>query len=284
MKHVERLVVLFIALVVAGCGTPEPSQPSAEPRDENQLFETQGYVLEVGDRPPELCLGSIQESLPPQCDGTPMSGWDWDNVDGEERAGDTTWGEFYLTGRYDGETFTVVDAGPPEPPVETDRSDEIGTPCTEPAGGWVATDPSRASLELVQEIQAEVSDDPDFIGLWIDYYNEPPGEPNPEDPGDIILNVSFTADIEGHEQELRESWGGPLCVSEGGKTYKELREIQRTFDPAEFGLEGLWSDINVTQNYVEFGVIVVDDEAMEKIDERYGPGVVKIVPRLRPVA
>jgi hypothetical protein len=275
--------IVALAFVAAGCGSPEPSVPSAGPRDENQLYETQGYVMEVGDRDPELCLGSIQESLPPQCDGTPMSGWDWDDVEGEETAGDTTWGEFYLTGRYDGETFTVVEAGPPEPTVGTEGTDAIGTPCTEPVGGWVASDLEHASLELVQEIQAKVSDEDDFVGLWIDYYNEPPGGSTEEDPGDIILNVSFTGDIEAHEQELRELWGGPLCMSQGGKSYKELGEIQRALDPAEFGLEDLWSDVNVTQNYVEFGVIVVDEVAIEKIDERYGPGVVRIVPRLRPV-
>ena len=54
-----------------------------------------------------------------------------------------------------------------------------------------------------------------------------------ENPGDIILNVSFTGEVKRHEQELRELWGGPLCVTQGGKTLKELEEIQRTFDPAE---------------------------------------------------
>ena len=280
------LVVAF-ALVAAGCGTPQPAQPAADasatPRDSNQLYETHGLVLETRGNEPELCLGSVQESYPPQCEGIAMAGWNWDDIEGEEESGGTIWGEFHLIGRYDGETFEVHEAGPPEPPVERGESDSIGTPCTEPGGGWVADDPARATHEHVVEAQSQVSDDPGFVGLWIDYYNEPPGGPTEEDPGDIILNVSFTEDLERHEQELRELWGGPLCVTQGGKTYKELRDIQRTFDPAEFGLEGLWSDIDVTQNVVLFGVIVEDDVALQQIEERYGPGVVKIYPRLQPI-
>lgn len=276
-------LVMFLGCVLAACGSPPPAQPVAAPADPDQLYKTQGIVLETQDHQPELCLGTIEESYPPQCQGIAMDGWDWGEVEGEEEAGGSIWGEFHLVGRYDGETFDVHEVRPPEPPVEREESDSIGTPCMEPAGGWVATDPARASQEDVVEIQRHVSDDPEFVGLWIDYYNEPPGGPTEEDPGDIILNVSFTGDLESHEQELDEMWGGPLCVTEGGKTYKELREIQRTFDLAEFGLEGLWSDIDVTQNVVLFGVVVADDVALEQIEERYGPGVVKIYPRLTPV-
>ena len=185
-------------------------------------------------------------------------------------------------GRYDGETFTVHEADPLDT-GDPSQADAIDTPCTEPPGGWVATDPERATQADAVEAQRQVSDDPDFVGLWLDYYNQPPGVPPEENPGDIILNVSFTGDLEAHEQELREFWGGALCVTEGAKTYRELREIQRTFDAFEFGLEGLWSDIDVTQNVVLFGVVVADDVALQKIEERYGPGVVKIYPRLVPV-
>ncbi len=280
-------ISVVMALTVAACGTPSPTEPAADasptPRDPNQLYETQGMVLETQGHEPELCLGTVEESYPPQCQGIAMEGWDWDDVQGEEEDAGAVWGEFHLVGRYNDEIFEVHEAGPPEPPVEREEPDSIGTPCNEPAGGWVATDPERASQEDVVEIQRQVSDDPDFVGLWIDYYNEPPGGPTEEEPGDIILNVSYTGDLESHEQELREMWGGPLCVIEGGRTYKELREIQRTFDPAEFGLEDLWSDIDVTQNVVVFGVVVADDVALQQIEERYGPGVVKIYSRLTPV-
>lgn len=282
-----RLLVPFaIVAALAGCGSPSTTEPisqdSATPADPDQLYETGGLVFETEDQGPKLCLGASNDTIPPGCESIRLIDWSWDDVEGEDETGGAIWGEFDLVGRYDGETFTVLEAGPLDT-GDPSQADAIDTPCTEPVGGWEATDAERASLEVAQEIQAEVSDEPDFVGLWLDYYNVPPGGPTEEDPGDLILNVSFTADLESHEQELREMWGGPLCVTEGGKTYKELREIQRTFDAEEFGLEGLWSDIDVTKNIVEFGVVVADEVALQKIEERYGPGVVKIYPRLIPV-
>lgn len=285
-SSVGLLSIAMVTVVVAGCGSPSPTEPLAEasatPADPNQLYRTGGLVFELEGKGPKLCLGGANDTIPPGCESIDLVHWSWDDVEGEDETGGAVWGEFDLVGRYDGETFTVVKAGPLDT-GDPSQADAIDTPCTEPVGGWVATDQARASLEVAQEIQTEVSDDDDFVGLWLDYYNVPPKGPTEEDPGDIILNVSFTADLERHEQELRELWGGPLCVTEGGKTYKELREIQRTFDAAEFGLEGLWSDIDVTKNVVMFGVVIADEEALQQIEEQYGPGVVKIIPRLVPV-
>ena len=62
---------------------------------------------------PELCLGAVAESYPPQCGGLPIAGWDWEDHDGVfEREGDIRWGLFAVTGTCDGTTFTVTDAVP----------------------------------------------------------------------------------------------------------------------------------------------------------------------------
>ena len=66
-----------------------------------------GTVLEA-DGGPELCLGPIAESYPPQCSGPPVVGWDWSAVDGEETASGVTWGAYAVWGAWDGETFTVT--------------------------------------------------------------------------------------------------------------------------------------------------------------------------------
>jgi hypothetical protein len=82
-------------------------------------------VMDTGS--PELCLGAVAESYPPQCRGIPLRGWSWRDHDGVfERAGDVRWGLFAVTGRFDGTKFTVrsavpaalYDPGPlpPEPP------------------------------------------------------------------------------------------------------------------------------------------------------------------------
>lgn len=292
MRRAARgFLSLALAIAATGCGQPSqqegpppgasepanPAEPSTVP-----LYEGTGLVLDASDRDPEFCLGGVNESLPPQCAGIPIVGWDWTEVDGEESAAGTTWGHFNLVGGYDGEVFTVHKAGPPKGPDSGD-ADRIGTPCPEPAGGWVATDPARASQEDVVDAQREASREPDFAGLWVDYYNEPPGGPTEEDPGDIILNVAFTGDLERHERELRELWGGPLCVTQHDHTLRELQKIQNTFPADEFELETLWSSLDVVTGVVEIGVVVVDEETRQRIDERYGEGLIQVEARLNPI-
>lgn len=290
----SRLIVSILSLAVAGTacgqapqdvpvGTTATDSPAITASDDRgQLYEGTGLVLETPDRDPEFCLGGVDESLPPQCEGIPIVGWDWTQVDGEDKANGTTWGEFNLVGTYDGETFTVHEAGPPKQEGAAD-SDPIDTPCDEPSGGWIVTDPDRASEEDVAAAQREVSRDRDFAGLWIDYYDEPPGGPTEEDPGDIILNVAFTGDLERHEQELRELWGGPICLTQHDHALQELEEIQDEFPAAEFDLDTLWSGIDVVRGVVEIGVVSIDAETLQRIDDRYGEGVVQVGAGLNPV-
>lgn len=68
-----------------------------------------GTVLEK-DGTPELCLGAIAESYPPQCGGPEVIGWDWDAVESEETAAGVTWGAYAVWGDWDGETFTITRA------------------------------------------------------------------------------------------------------------------------------------------------------------------------------
>ena len=66
-----------------------------------------------GHRPPELCLGAVAESYPPQCGGPEIRGWDWDDQHGVfDQQGKIRWGQFAVTGTWDGTTFTVTDAIP----------------------------------------------------------------------------------------------------------------------------------------------------------------------------
>ncbi len=239
-------------------------------------------VLDTPEREPELCLGGVADSLPPQCDGIPIARWDWGTVDGEDAASGTMWGTYHLLGSYDGETFTVHDAGPPQFEDEGD-SDPIDTPCPEPAEGWKAADPGRASHEDVVRAQREVSRETNFAGLWIDYYNEPPGGFTEEDPGDIILNVAFTGDLIRHEEELDDLWGGPLCITEHTHPLEKLEEIQNGFPYKEFDVAMLGSSINVVTGTVEIAVIEIDPDTLQEIDERYGDAV-QVTPRLKPAS
>lgn len=298
--------LLFLAFALTGCGDPatapdasgadrqqtSPSVPAetadpGAPADEGQLYEATGMVLETQADGPQLCLGVVLESLPPQCDGLPLERWDWAKVEGEETSGGTTWGDFHVTGTYDGTTFAVSDVGPPKALDESD-GDSIGTPCPEPSGGWAPVDPARSSQEHASEAAQAARKLPDFAGVWVDYYGEgdPDATSDEEAYGDIILNVAFTDDPQRHEAELRELWGGPLCLTENDRSYRDIRAIQRELTDIaerEFDLRLLWSDVDETRGIVEIGVIVIDDETRAELDERYGGGVVKVDTALRPV-
>jgi hypothetical protein len=286
-----RGIVLVASLLMGtACGGIERSDDGSRSRGVTggeKRYEATGIVLENEDHGPMLCLGMTLDSLPPQCGDVPITGWDWDGVQGERNLRGTTWGNYHLTGTYDGESFTVEEAGLAEgsPPVP-DGGDPIDTPCDEPEGGWVAEDPSRTSEADRQAASRAASAEPDFAGLWIDYVEEP--DPYaPEDPGTegMILNVAFTGDVERHTAELGGLWGGPLCMVQHARTEAELHRIQNDLEPSadKLGIQVLWSSIEVVENVVEVGVVAIDAEGRDALHDRYGPGAVRPVPVLTPI-
>ena len=75
-----------------------------------------GTVIEVPGGTPELCLGPVRESYPPQCEGIPLAGWSWAEHPAEQTANpdgpSTSWGSYAVTGTFDGLTLTVTSAVP----------------------------------------------------------------------------------------------------------------------------------------------------------------------------
>jgi hypothetical protein len=247
------------------------------------VYEGNVFVLDEPDRDPTVCFGAVADSLPPQCRGIPILGWDWSRVEGEESASNTTWGFFHVVGTYDGRTFNVREAGPPK--TEGSDRDPIDTPCPEPDGGWTSPDLSKASDHDLVALMRAVEEAPDFAGIWIDYVEEPRGEVVAE-PGGIIANVAFTGDVETHADTIRTMWGGPLCLVQHERTYAELRGIQRELSDGaagELGLDVLGSGVSQHDNVVEVGVVVADPSVVAAVEERYGAGAVLLVPALVPV-
>jgi len=272
-----------VAIVLGACADAPTVGPGDDPTPpEAQRYEADGMVLESREHGPEFCLGVINDSLPPQCSGLPLVDWDWEAVDGEDSAQGAAWGAFHLVGTYDGNSFTVLEVAVPEPPASD--APDFTAPCPEPTGGWVATDPARASDADLQAVMRSAEGEPDSAGFWIDYVGQP-SETTP--PGEIVAVAAFTGDLERHERELREVWGGPLCVTRHERTLAELHRIQAEFDDEigrELGLITTWSAGNVVENLVEFGVVVADEVAVAAVEERYGAGSVLLVPALEPVA
>lgn len=274
-----RAIPILVQILVIATACAEPVERSTEP--EPARYEANGTVLESPDHSPELCLGAIADSLPPQCGGLPIANWDWSEVGGEESTRGTTWGEFHLVGRYDGETFTVLEIGDYQPP--SSEQTPFDAPCPEPSGGWAIVDPARATDADLQAVMRAAEAEPDSAGFWIDYVGEP-SEGTPA--GGIIAIAAFTGDLERHEAELKRVWGGPLCVTQLERTQAALQRIQRELGGdvgRDLGLQVTWSATSVVDNRVEVGVVVAGPEAVSAVDERYGAGAVLLVPALEPV-
>ncbi len=301
MRTVLLAGVLLSALAAGGCGSGEPGAVSGDADlppvtsiqiDPAQVLEGSGTVLEDA-KGPQLCLGGVAESYPPQCGGIPLVGWDWNAVEGEESASGTTWGDFRVVGTYDGEVFTLSDAGPPAPAEARYGGDrDFTTPCPEPAGGWVAGEPVRASDRAFSAGAAVAQALPGYVALWVDYA----GDFTPEeldqrlmegDPVLQIMNVVVTEDVAGAEAGIREAWGGPLCVIQReGHSQSELVAIREEAEGfiEELGLERTWSSEGLVGMAAEVGVVIDPGGAAQAVlDQRYGPGMVKLYPALRPV-
>jgi hypothetical protein len=308
MRALVPAAALLLALLCAACGSGEPGAvggstgadddappPTAPAPGSDQLYEADGIVLEDESHGPELCLGGIALSLPPQCDGVPLANWDWDAVDGAQSGSGTTWGEFHVVGTYTDGVLTVTEVGPPDPAAPgafgTVRS--FTTSCPEPAGGWPGAEIGVAHEEAFAAGSAIAQSRPDHVALWVDYG----GDLTPEEvdqamvdgtPVAKIMNVVVTGDVAETEAAIRRAWKGPLCVvKHEGPTQRELHAVRaeaETFLQEELGLEMTWSQEGDLGLAAEVGVVIdVDGAGQAALDERYGAGMVKLFPGLRPV-
>lgn len=281
----QQTWLLACLALLMGCGSgPTDTQQVQESRSVSRHVGT-GTVLQSPAHGPQLCLGGVDESLPPQCGGVPLIGWDWAAADGEESVNGTTWGSYRVVGTFDGTSLTLTEPpGEPERRSQNDTSDLLATPCEVPAGGWDVPDRSRAGEDDLEPASAYAMAQPDRAAFWIDRQGASPYGPAPD--GEIILNAGFTSDIARHELELRALWGGPLCVRQMERTVRELRAVQDELSASaaeDVGLTMLHSSVLEPRGVVELGVVVATPEQEAALDERFGAGVVEVVPGLVPL-
>lgn len=317
----RAVTVLAVAVMSAGCQAgPDPvtvreepavssstepdSSPSAEPADKpsdgvveetySGTYLARTTVLEADDGP-QLCLGGVRQSLPPQCGGPLVVGWSWDAV-AHESAGGVRWGEYTVVGRYNpagatgfagtGTTFTLT-----EPATVLDRStlpapseddDTFATRCPAPEGGWRPVDPARATQETFERAAAVAAAQDGYAALWMDQ-NVPPDTPPEQqnDPKRLVLNVLTTGDVAEMESALREVWGGSLCVSMGLRTEAELLRVQQELNELP-GL--LTSSADGLSGRVEVTVVRATTQEQRRLDEQFGAGVVRLSGALRPTS
>ncbi len=280
-----RVVGILLVLALAGCGGgPDAGGPPS--RDAGPpLYEANATVLQARPGEPMLCLGGVLLSLPPQCGDVPLDGWDWNAVGGEETHGSTTWGRYRLVGTYDGETFGVREVGRYER-GRADAEPDLTPACPEPEGGWASAD-SRHSQEDVADAQAYATAQPEYAASWVFHLLDRGPDEQREDLLPVVYNVVFTGNAARHEAEIGKRWAGPLCVVERHvPSEREARRIRGEAEASldELGVRMLWSDEGTLVETAQIGVVAdPGGEAQAELDSRYGPGLVRLVPALRPV-
>jgi hypothetical protein len=275
MTHSRLAAVLAVATLtgLAACSTEdqmkavdpaasgEPSSsassgevPSPVPDEE---VRTSGLVTVLDDGSgPQLCLGAVAESYPPQCGGPAVLDFDWGDV-GAEKAAGVTWGSYALTGTYDGESFAVTDA------IPAALYDTMGQPTDDPLAAAcddaTTTDTEKATPEDMDATLAAASALPGYATAWLS--------------GNTI-NVAVTDDPEGAETTLRETWGGMLCVTTVEKTDADLNAINTELQTA-LGAQLLTSG-SFRPDSLDAQVVFDDGSIQDWADQTYGDGLVTI--------
>lgn len=268
-----------------------PTGANVVDADYDGRFRAAATVLESPEHGPQLC-DTVMESYPPQCGGPDIIGWDWSAVGGVESASGTTWGSYIITGTWDGQAFTLTETPRPnDGSLSTSAVDpDFSSPCPEPEGGWQPVDPARATDEALNEALATASQSQDYAGGWIDqaYLDDLGASPNPSDiegvandPARLVLNLMFTRNLAEHEQEIREVWGGALCVSLGVRSEAELLDIQSRLHTDFPEISGSGPDIR--SGVLAAHTMVATTMMQSELDARYGGGAVVLHGYLQPV-
>ncbi|MBD3923184.1 hypothetical protein IEZ26_01010 [Nocardioides cavernae] len=225
---------------------------------------TSGLVMVIDDGDgPELCLGAVAESYPPQCGGPALADFDWGDVGSEEASG-VRWGSYALTGTFDGSTFTVTDAIPAAlyDTMAQPEEEPLAAACDDPT----TTDTAKATPEDMDATLAAASALPTYASAWL--------------TGNTI-NVAVTEDAEGAEAELRKTWGGMLCVTTVERTDADLNEVNQELQAA-LGDQLLTSG-STSPDSLDAQVVFDDGSIQEWADATYGDGLVRISSSLVPV-
>ena len=255
----RRALLLGALLLVAGACGDEETPVTTTPDPDQRYRIASVTVLESPEHGPQLCLGGVAESYPPQCGGIDVTNWAWDTATAESANG-TTWVTVSLTGTYDGEAFTVDGVGEPEP-FEGDDHD------FSPICDDFDPDAGRASLDV------DLSDIDGLAAVWV-------SDPNGDDwDGPFVVNVIATP---GRGDDVRdavaERWDGALCVEERDQpTEAELQRITEELQ-GDVPFEVVASSGDVLRGVVVADVVVADDAARAYAEDRWGDTVV-----LRPV-
>ena len=289
--------------MLAGCAAPGSSSavdPGAEaptevPAGEVVFVAGPNLIIQQDGGEPELCLGGVNESLPPQCGGPVLVGLDWDDVGDAETVGGVTFGSGWVVGTFDGETFTLsepVSTDPPagaEPPTAGQDFEPYAALCEDPyRGGTEGGYPTETfpegeglgpdGLSAMSQLQERAWALPGYVEMFVS-------------DGNSEVNVLLTAgsDVEAAHASLREVWSGWLCVDT--KDVLSNAEGQAASQALSDGADGLdllaWGADTIEGTF--YASVVLDDPATvatihEILAPWYSPDQILIDSALKPLA
>ncbi|CAN5453707.1 hypothetical protein BH10ACT10_BH10ACT10_19460 [soil metagenome] len=275
------LVLLPCVLVLAACS--DPPRIGRTPPTTTQELMGRGLVLQKGAGLPMLCLGAVAASRPPQCEGPPITNWDWGAVPDEESYRGTTDGTYVVVGTYDSGRFTLTRAARTPQAYDGPRvavADETPrkSPCPVPEGGWQVRDlATTTDASLARTLRAAAALE-GFGDAWLDRsVNPAQDERHADDPRRLVLDVAVTGDRGVAEERLRRTWGGALCVSKAVHDQEDLRVVARQIR----GVRGAQS-VTTAHDQVDLQVFYDDGTLQRSLDEKYGVGVVVVTSGLQP--
>jgi hypothetical protein len=169
-----------------------------------------------------------------------------------------------------GQAPPAVEDGQAEEPQAEER------PCARPEDGWIA-DPAKTNESDFAAATERAGELDTYAGVWTEYIDqeELEGEGHPStDPANVIVVAAYTSDPAAHEAELRELWGGGLCLVEAEHTYEELHEVRDALTDEFPAINN--AVVDQPENVVSAMIPEITPELRAAVDERFGEGIVRL--------
>lgn len=261
IARVFSIVITTVLLAACGNTSDGPSGGGGA------RYEGSFTVLESPEHGTELCV-NVLTSLPPQCGGLPILNWDWDEVDGEEARGGTTWGAWHVIVTYSNGTVTLVEP-PTRPRKAAQRASDFYPACAQPEVEEASA--GEAQWEAVGQPNEPLQID-GLVTMWVTGSGGEGGE-------DFVANVIVRpGGREAAVAAVRGRYLGPLCVVERDlPTSSELDAVQSELadDDARAALGTVLSaGADSMRGAVVAQVWIVDDTVKRYAHDRWGNRVI----------
>lgn len=237
-----------------------PTEPAIALRPRTTLTG-QGVIRQLDDDPPVVCFGPVAEAYPPECEGPLILGLDWEEMPNQRESQNVRWGQARVVGTYDGQAFTL--SRPPMPPafpVESDGGiglNPYAQLCTEPFDdGGEDWDGMSQEAETARREAARILEG--RSGYVSSYMTE----------GRSVLNVLVVpgTDLVALRSDLREVWGGGLCVQSRKAPPRD--EVYAAMDAlGRASLPELYSWSAAPEGGLNVEVLLADDETVNAVHQ-----------------